>query len=553
MTDSPHETARHIRGRVPTSEPWIVVRDLNNDGAALLNRGDTAEGARMLREAVARTEGSDEVVARDLRARALLNLSGVLDFRAELGEALRLVDESLAVGAALVAEVGDERGTRTVIVNGMVSRTQILAQSDRLEDALAQANEALAMLDEHEIGQADLMRFQVLNVRASLLLFTGRLQDAEADARHALDLTARVDPTLAAHPYLTLGAIAQQTGDLAASHEFIELASIVQASDGDVVTRQITMENRARAAMQQERYDEAGELFRQAAILAEEGGLVTRLTASRMGYAAVYLQSGNPVLAAKVLRQLIDELGTDGAVHDRREAHSFLGDAESKRGKFVLADEAYRAARDLSRSAYERCRVDLRRAEMQAEWASFTPLPGKRISRLREGLEMAIPVLLATEALRGGFTPGPTRERWSLEVAAPARELAFRLAVLLDDGEVLFALIENATASATLQAEAAEAAAAAQLPSDGRSAAVIELFGTVPDENDCSGADSGVELPAAAAGFVGDMSSSAPPRFAPPPRIVAIPGAEPALEKWIRIAEAEYGVTVRSEVVVAAW
>jgi len=545
MTDSRHETARHIRGRVPTSEPWIAVRDLNNDGAALLNRGATDEGARMLREAVARTEGSDEVDARDLRARALLNLSGVHDFRAELGEALRLVDESLAVGTALVDEVGDERGTRTVIVNGMVSRTQILAQSDRLEDALTQAGEALAMLDAHEIGQADLMRFQVLNVRASLLLFTGRLQDAEADARSALDLAAQVDPTLAAHSYLTLGAIAQQTGDLAASHEFIELASIVQASDGDIVTRQITMENRARAAMQQERFDEAGELFRQAAILAKEGGLVTRLTASRMGYAAVYLQTGNPVLAAKVLRQLIGELGTDGAVH------SFLGDAESKRGEFVLADEAYRAARELSRSAYERCRVDLRRAEMQAEWASFTPLPGKRIARLREGLEMAIPVLLATEALRGDFSPGPIRERWSLEVAAPARELAFRLAVLLDDGEVLLALIENASASATLQAEAIEATSA-QLPSKDRSAPVIELFGS-QDEDDPSDLDTSVELPAAAAGFVGDMSSSAPPRFAPPPRVVAIPGSEPALEKWIRIAEAEYAVTVRSDVVVAAW
>lgn len=551
MTDSRHETARHIRGRVPTSEPWIAVRDLNNDGAALLNRGATDEGARMLREAVARTEGSDEVDARDLRARALLNLSGVHDFRAELGEALRLVDESLAVGTALVDEVGDERGTRTVIVNGMVSRTQILAQSDRLEDALTQAGEALAMLDAHEIGQADLMRFQVLNVRASLLLFTGRLQDAEADARSALDLAAQVDPTLAAHSYLTLGAIAQQTGDLAASHEFIELASIVQASDGDIVTRQITMENRARAAMQQERFDEAGELFRQAAILAKEGGLVTRLTASRMGYAAVYLQTGNPVLAAKVLRQLIGELGTDGAVHDRREAHSFLGDAESKRGEFVLADEAYRAARDLSRSAYERCRVDLRRAEMQAEWAGFTPLPGTRMARLREGLEMAIPVLLATEALRGDFTPGPIRERWSLEVAAPARELAFRLAVLLDDGEALFALIENASASATLQAEAIEATSA-QLPNEDRAAPVIELFST-PDEDDLSDVDTSVELPAAAAGFVGDMSSSVPPRFAPPPRVVAIPGAEPALEKWIRIAEAEYAVTVRSDVVVAAW
>lgn len=540
---------RHVHGRVPTSEAWIPVRDLNNDGAELASRGELDEADRKLREALARTEGRDEVDARDLRTRALLNLSSVHDFRAELNEALQLIDESLRICAELVDDVGDERGTRTVIVNAMVARTQILAQSDRMDEALSQADEALAMLNAHDIGQADLMRFQVLNVRSSLLLFMGRLQDSEADARSTLDLAARVDPTLAAHSYLTLGAIAQQTGDLAGSHEFIELANAVQASDGDVVTRQITMENRARAAMQQERWDESSELFKQAAILAKEGGLVTRLTASRMGYAAVYLQTGNPVLAAKVLRQLIDELGTDGAVHDRREAYSFLGDAESKRAKFVLADEAYRAARELSRSSYERCRVDLRRAEMQAEWASFTPLPKKRTSRLREGLEMAIPVLLATEALRGGFAPGPIRERWSLEVAAPARELAFRLATLLSDGEVLVALIENAAASATLQAEAAEA----QLHSVGHIAPVIDLFGADLPEDDFNDVESGAELPAAAAGFVGDMVSSVPVRFAPPPRVVAVPGAEPALEKWIQIAEAEYGVTVRSDVVVAAW
>lgn len=547
MSDAP-ESARHIRGRVPTSEPWIPVRDLNNDGAGLLGRGEIDEGVRMLREAIERTEGRDEIDARDLRSRALLNLAGVHDYRAELADALRLIDESLTIGAVLVEEVGDERGTRTVIVNGMVSRTQILMQSDRIEEAFAQTDEALALLDAHDIDQADLMRFQVLNARSSLLLFTGRLQDAEADARAALDLAARVDPAFAAHPYLTLGAIAQQTGDLAASHEFIALANAVHDADGDLVTRQITTENRARAAMRQESYDEASELFQQAAVLAKEGGLVTRLTASRMGYAAVYLQTGNPVLAAKVLRELIDELGTDGAVHDRREAYSFLGDAESKRGKFVLAEQAYGAARNLSRSPYERCRVDLRRAEMQAEWASFTPLPRKRLERLRAGLELAIPVLLATEALRGDFTPGPIRERWSLEVAAPARELAFTLATVLGDSETMLALIENASASATLQVEAAEAAEASTPTMESPSPVVALFDADAADEDDVTW-----ELPAAAAGFVGDMGAALAVRFAPPPRVVAIPGEDAALEKWIRIAEAEYGVSIRSDVVVAAW
>jgi len=548
MTDDLSDAARHVHGRVPTTEPWIPVRDLNNDGAAALDEGRIDDGMRMLREAIARTDGSDDVVARDLRARALLNLSGAHDYLAELGEALRLVDEALQVTAAVLDEVGDERASRTVLVNGMVARARILVQSDRMDDALVQIDEALTLLDEHDdVMQADLLRFQAYNSRSSLLLFVGRLQDAEADARRALDLTASIDPTLAAHPYLTLGAIAQQTGDIAAAHEFIELAHAVQGADSDLVTRQITTENLARAAMQEGRHDDAGELFRQAAILAHEGKLVTRETASRMGVAAAYLQTGNPVLAAKVLRTLIAELGTEGAVHERREAYGYLGDAESKRGKFVLGEEAYLAARELTRSAYERCRVDLRRAEMQAEWASVTPLPGKRMARLRQGLDTAIPVLLATEALRTDFAPGPIRERWSMQVAAPARELAFRLATTLGDAEALFALIENASASATLQAEAIEVSES-DLPPSAPLAPLTELFPARPPE-----ADPDALLPAAASGFLGDLETSMPLRFAPPPRVVAIPGEEPALERWIGIAEAEYGVSVRSETVVAGW
>lgn len=555
-SDDLRDSARAIRGRVSTSEAWMPVRDLNNSGADLLSSGNVEEGARMLREAIALTEGSDAPDARDLRSRALLNLSSAHDYKAELSVALQLVDEAIFVGADLIEEIGDVRGTRTVVVNGMISRTQILAQADRLDEALVQVDEAAAVLERHtDVLQAELMQFQVHNIRSSILLVLGRLQEAESEARLALDLALRIDPGMAANPYVNLGAIAQQTGDQQAANEFIELANAIQEQSGDLVTRQLALENRARTAMQQERFEEAGEAFREAAALAKQSGLVTRATACRMGGAAVYLQTGNPVLAAQVMRELIADLGTEGAVHDRREAYGFLGDAESKRGKFERAQEAYDMARTLTRSAHERCRVDLRRAEMQAEWASFTVRPGKRLDRLRAGLELAIPVLLATEALRGDFPPGPIRERWSLQVAAPARELAFRLAVTLHDADLLLELIENAAASATLQAEALEVEALEreEMPAPGGPALapVVDLFTSADADADVNAAT--VELPAAASGFAGAMATSTPVRFAPPPRVVGIPGAEPALEKWIRIAETEYGVTVRSDSVVAAW
>lgn len=545
-TDDLRDGPRSVRGRVPTSAPWIPVRDRNNTAAELLNSGDNAEAARLLREAVALTDNSEDPEARDLRSRALLNLAAARSYEADLAEALRLAEESMRTASGVLDEIGDVRASRTVLVNAMLCRAQVLAQSDRLDDALAQADEAAAEITAHDdIDQPELVSFTMHDARAGILIMLGRLEEAESDARRSLDVALRIDATLTAGPYVNLGAIAQRTGDLHAAHEFIGLAAAAQQNDGDLITRQSAIENRARNAMQLKRLDEAAALFREAAALAKQAGLVTRLAACRMGVAAVYLETGNPVLSAKAMRELIVELGTESAVDERREAYGFLGDAESKRGRFTRADEAYLAARALTRTAHERCRVDLRRAEMQAEWASFTPLPGKRLSRLRAGLDMAIPVLLATEALRSEFIPGPIRERWSLQVAAPARELAFRLAVTLGDGQVVFELIENAAASATLQAEAIDA----QLPSGDSGAATAPLVDLFADE--ARGSD--VELPAAASGFAGAMASSSPLRFAPPPRVVTMPGAEPALEKWIRIAEAEYGVTVRSETVVASW
>lgn len=535
--------ARAIHGRVPASEPWIPVRDLNNGGAQALSRGDVAVGVRMLREALALTDGVADIEARELRSRALLNLANAHGDRGEVVEALALIDESLALTADVIDEIGDERGTHAVRANAMVLRAQTLSQSAHIDEALEQADAAQAMIDTHDgIDAAPLMRFQLAHVRSTLLMAAGRVQEAEGEARRALELALPVDPALAVHPYLTLASVAHRTGDADAARELVELAAGLQADGDDVMARQVTTESRARLALEQQRFDEAAELFREAAALADQAGLHTRASASRLGAAAVYLQSGNPVIAARALRKMIAELGEDGAVADRRDAYGYLGDAESRRGRFSAADEAYRQARALSRSPYEMCRVDLRRAEMHAEWASATPLPGRRMARLRMALETAVPVLLATEALRGGFAPGPTRERWSLQVAAPARELAFRLAVLLGENALVFELVENAAASATLQIESIETGEVVE--DAGVVAPVIDLFGAVDEPAE--------ELPAAASGFAGDVSSI-PVRFAPPPRVVALPGAEPVLEKWVRIAEAEYGVPVRGDQVVAAW
>lgn len=539
MTSPEERPPSAVLGRIPATPRWKPGRDKNNEAAMMLHAGRVDEAAALLGEVVALTRVADvDGEGLDMRARALLNLAAAHEFRGDLVEALRTADEGLAAASEALGLIGDERATRTVQLNGMLARAQTLTQMDRLDDALAGIDDAEALLDSEGLDQRELLQFSVHNARTAVLIVTGRLQEADDEAQRALAVALPVGPALSGHAYANLGVIAQRTGDDEAAREYLQLAHRAQELSGDVTSRQHAVENLARAALQEGRMREAEEGFRKAAELAQQIGLTTRLAASRTGLAAVLLQSGRAGAAAKALRTLLDELDPDAAVHERLEAYSFLGDAESTRNRYPAADDAYRAALDLARSPRDRGRINLRRAEMHAEWASMSITPRSRRARLEKARDLAIPVLLVTEALRDGLAPGGTRERWSLQVAAPARELAFRLARTLGDSALLFQLVENAAASVTLQASAA-ADTAVILPFERPSGPRDDVW-----ERD--------ELPAAAAGLVGG-EGTASVRFAPPPRVVAVPGGDPVLDEWIRTAEAEYGIPLRTETTVPAW
>ena len=540
MTSPEERPPSAVLGRIPATPRWKPGRDKNNEAAMMLHAGRVDEAAALLGEVVALTRVADvDAEGLDMRARALLNLAAAHEFRGDLVEALRTADEGLVAASEALELIGDERATRTVQLNGMLARAQTLTQMDRLDDALAGIADAESLLGSEGLDQRELLQFSVHNARTAVLIMTGRLQEAEDEARRALAVAVNVGPALSGHAYANLGVIAQRTGDDDAAREYLQLAHRAQELSGDATSRQHAVENLARAAMQEGRMREAEAGFRKAAELAQEIGLTTRLAASRTGLAAVLLQSGRAGAAAKALRTLLDELDPDAAVHERLEAYSFLGDAESTRNRYPAADEAYRAALDLARSPHDRGRINLRRAEMHAEWASMSITPRSRLARLEKARDLAVPVLLVTEALRDGFAPGGTRERWSLQVAAPARELAFRLARTLGDSALLFQLVENAAASVTLQAAAAAVDTAVILP-----------FERPSDPRD--GVRERDELPAAAAGLLGG-EGTASVRFAAPPQVVAVPGGEPVLDEWIRAAEAEYGITLRAETAVPAW
>lgn len=542
-----------VRGRLPATARWRGGRDLNNEAAMLLHSGRADEAATKLGEAVALTRVPDiDGEGLDLRARALLNLAAAHEFRGDLVDALRVTDEGLEAAADAITLIGDERATRTVQLNGMLSRAQTLTLMDRAGEALAGIDDAESLLESDGLDQRELLTFAVHNARTSVLIMTGRLQEAEDEAKRALAVAIAIGPELSGHAYANLGVIAQRTGDGAGARDYLQLAQQAQELGGDATSRQLAVENLARVAMQEGRHREAERGFREAAALAQRIGLRTRLAASRTGLAAVLLHSGRAGAAAKTLRTLLAALDQDAAVHERLEAQAFLGDAESARHRYPAADEAYRAALDLARSPGERARVNLRRAEMHAEWAAMSVTPRARLQRLQKARDLAIPVLLVTEALRDGFAPGGTRERWSLEVAAPARELAFRLARTLGDAMLLFELVENAAAAVTLQAVDEQAVGSAA--EDGSAGAPIRpLVLPAPSEVVESPSADADELPAAAAGLLGAAGATASLRFAAPPRVVAIPGAAPVLDSWIDAAESEYGITLRSPTVVAAW
>ena len=289
---------RAIRGKKPLAPQWHDLRDAHNAAVELLQVGDVDTAARRLRDVLAALEGTEDLSAWDLRARAQLNLASALE-GVDTAAALAVTDEAIATASAVVERDGDEYGTRIVLVNALLSRAQTLAARDRLDDALAQISLAEGVLGAHEIEQADLMRFSAHNIRTGLLIFLGRLEEADAEARRSLAAALVVDPRLAVHAYVNLGAIAQRTGDDQAAWEFMDLATRLQGDDSDAVAAQIAVENRARIAMQQRRFAEAEEGFLRAVELARAAGLRTRLAASRTGLAAVYLESGNPARAAK--------------------------------------------------------------------------------------------------------------------------------------------------------------------------------------------------------------------------------------------------------------
>ncbi|RKT88855.1 Tetratricopeptide repeat-containing protein [Saccharopolyspora antimicrobica] len=520
-----------LQGPLPTGERWKSVRDNNNEGAQLLRAGQIARSAELFEQAIALTRVADvDAEGLDLRCRALSNLAAARELSGDLGGAIAGIEEAIGTGQRVLAEIGDRRGTRSAVLSGHLSRAQTLILLGRLDEALESADRAAALLSGTD---SELLRFTLHNVRCGIFLEAGRLPEAEQEGELALEVALASHPELSASVYPNLAGIAQLTGDDATAQDYLALAEQINRLAGDATSRQHAVENLARTSLQTGRLEEARRGFGTAEALAVEAGLPTRAAASRCGVAAVHLRSGRPEEAAEALREAIRRFPAGGAHLERLQAWGLLGDAESARMDFAAAEDAYIKAREHALTTQDRCRIDVRRAEMHAEWAAASP--DDRAALLGWALDLAVVAHLATEALRETFPPGATRERWVGSVAAPARELAFRLAAVLRDTRLLLALTENASAAVTFHSPTTAAVSPWE----------AEIEPPAPTGSE-------IELPAAAAGLL-TGSTQTPVRFQPPPRVLSCPGAEVLLAEWFDRAEQRYGIRVRSEEAVAGW
>lgn len=559
MADSPTpyevpDIPQALRGTTPASAPWHRFRDLQNAGGIAVYQGNAAAARQhydaAYRETLTVGEGGSpdgpagvelDGEGWDARAGVLGNLAALREHAGDLAGALELINQAIDAGQRAEALIGDERGTRAMRVAIVNARAQTLIRLGRIDDALHDVDEAREMLlavDPAHPSRA-LLDFQTHNTKAGILVEAERLQEAEDEAQRALQIALASDPRVAAHTYMTLAAIAERTGDLATGAEYLALAHELSGITGDPVAAQLSTENLARGYLRDGRLDDAERLFTEAERLAVSGGLVIRAASCRYGLACVAMKRGDLRAADAALATAITAFEQAGAQFDLIWCHSLAGDLHTIKRRFPQADKAYRRAWDLCETGSDRAAIDVRRAEMLAQWseAAFTPM--KRAALQQQALALTVPAALATDALRHGFTSAEVRERWTTTVAAPSMTLAFTLASELRDTKTLLDLIEHASARVSLQSTQ---------PLRSSVDVVAQTFAAVPFVPTADHE----ELPLAASAIL-DSHAPTDARFALPPRLDTGLGELSQLDAWIDAAEERYGIAIRSQERVATW
>lgn len=552
-----------VRGKETSGPRWEAFRERNNTAARLASEGRNAEAAAMLNEAVALTRVPDvDAAGLDGRARALANLAAIAEGQGEPDESLRLAAEALAACATVLAEVGDRYGTAAVQASVLLNRAQTHQLVGRLDDALADLDAALPIIEAGDGDDEAYLAVALHNSRSVLLIGLERWEDAEAAARRSLELAAARDPRLTGHPYSNLAVIAQSLGDFDAALTYLDLAQQIHTTAGDATAAALALANRGRIATRNGDFETGRRLLAEAERALDAAEQPLRAAELRYSRAHAALQAGDLASARELIDPAVAVLRGGGHATMLAEALALRGDLEAAEGDFDAAErtylEAWRAY-EAAGARYHLARTDMRRAFAVA---ARLGCPGvDQVALLRHAFDLALPAALATDAIRHGFAPGRARERWAAQVAIPAMAHALSLAAALRDGALVSELLEHMSATVSLHAAASADPLGAEPTADpfGPDPLTALAGGPAPEPLARPSADRSpglgeTALPYTASGLLTGTSSDFPvARFALPPRLRVNPYRPSQLEPWIRETERRYGFPIRSDEVIDAW
>ncbi|UED87346.1 tetratricopeptide repeat protein [Streptomyces profundus] len=545
-----------VRAGVPYGPRWAEHAALVNKAVVRHGRNGGKRAVPLLERALRATEVPDvDGEGLDLRARVLGNLAALAEGRGEVAEALRLADEALAAGEAAERLLGDTRSTSAVLVSVLINRAQTLQVPGRFEDALADCDRAATLSTGPYTGHAALLGFHLHNTRGCVLIGLERYAEAEAEIQRALALALEREPRLAGHAYTNLGLLAQRSGDAAGTLARLRQAGEFHELAGDPSALALLEENLARVALEGRRLGEAERRFQQARRAYSGLGAEHQAAGARFGEALVAFLRGRPLRARKILREAAPPLERVGEVSALVECELLAGDIAACALRFKLAEDHYLAARAHCVAAgrlHDTARIDVRRARVVIETLRFAVRRKERERRLGAALNLALPAALATDAMRHGFPPGPTRERWSREVTGPAVTVTLRILTLLQQPRLAMELVENLAASSTLVLDRAPR----PLADDVRGLLTDSSPGAIVPEPFPVPAEAGVGAFAASMVWTGSQGGSdafPAPRFALPPRLRIFDAEETELDHWIEAGEERYGRRIRSDDRLPVW
>jgi ATP/maltotriose-dependent transcriptional regulator MalT len=182
----------------------------------------------------------------------------------------------------------------------------------RLAEATRLMNEAVGLFKE---SKNRYLESRVLEHRVALLLYMGRLAEARETGEHLLTLlreTGNTEPE--AHVNAMLGEVVARQGDLSAAEPFIDAAlADATAADAKGVLVQVH-KVRAYVALQQERFDDARHIAKEALIMSYRAG--TRYqTAELLGLQGeIDLATGKGIEAQPYFKAMSEQAAEMGAV-----------------------------------------------------------------------------------------------------------------------------------------------------------------------------------------------------------------------------------------------